>query len=89
MLANRPARGEATDPNHTSFACSARADLEQSAHVPRSDEGDALSGRGVFRRFRDVIHRRGLKDEWEAFRAKRLADLIRFRLKENGIPFRK
>ena len=50
---------------------------------------DALSGRGAFRRFRAVIHERGLKDEWEAFRAGRLADLIRFLLKEKGIPFRK
>jgi hypothetical protein len=50
---------------------------------------DALSGRGAFRRFRTVIHERGLQDEWEAFRAGRLADLIRFRLKEKGIPFRK
>ncbi len=50
---------------------------------------DALSGRGAYRRFRDVIHRRGLKDEWEAFRAKRMANLIRFLLKERGIPFRK
>jgi hypothetical protein len=50
---------------------------------------DALSGRGSYRRFRDVIHRHGLQDEWEAFRAKRLADLIRFLLKEQSILFRK
>ena len=50
---------------------------------------DALSGRGAFGRFRAVIHERGLQEEWEAFRAGRIADLIRFRLKEKGIPFRK
>ena len=50
---------------------------------------DALSGRGAFRRFRAVIHERGLQDEWEAFCAGRLADLIRFQLKEKGILFRK
>jgi hypothetical protein len=50
---------------------------------------DALSGRSAFRRFRDVIHDRGLQEEWEAFRAKRVTDLVRFLLKEKGIPFRK
>lgn len=50
---------------------------------------DALSGRGAFGRFRGVINERGLQEEWEAFRAGLMADLIRFRLREKGIPFRK
>lgn len=50
---------------------------------------EALSGRGAFRRFRDVLHDRGLREEWEAFRTKRVTELVRFLLKEKGIPFRK
>lgn len=50
---------------------------------------DALSGRGAYRRFRDVIARRGLQKEWDAWREQKLADLVRSRLEERKIPFRR
>ncbi len=49
----------------------------------------ALSGRGAYRRFRDVIHRRGLQQDWDQFREHRFADHIRFALEGRKIPFRK
>lgn len=53
------------------------------------DLEDALSGRGAYRRFRDVIRHRGLEQEWKAYRLKRLARDVRFRVEAVGIPFRK
>lgn len=53
------------------------------------DLSAALHGRGSHRRFREVIHRRGLAREWEAFRAERRAELVRFELQQHGIAFRK
>ena len=50
---------------------------------------DALSGRGAFRRFRDVIHRRALEREWDEYRERRFSDVIRFELRERNIPFRR
>lgn len=50
---------------------------------------EAMRGRGAYRRFRDVIHRRGLQKEWDEYREKRLADSVRFALQQHGIPFRK
>lgn len=50
---------------------------------------EAMRGRGAYRRFRDVIHRRGLQKEWDDYREKRLADSVRFALQQHGIPFRK
>ena len=50
---------------------------------------EALHGRGLYRRFREVIYRRGLEREWEAFRAEKRAELVRFELQQHGIAFRK
>lgn len=50
---------------------------------------EAMRGRGAYRRFRDVIHRRGLQKEWDDYREKRRADTVRFALQHRGIPFRK
>lgn len=50
---------------------------------------DALQGRGAYRRFRDEIRRRGLQKEWDAFRDDRLADLVRFKLRQKEVPYRK
>jgi hypothetical protein len=50
---------------------------------------EALSGGGAFRRFRDVIHRRGLQQDWDQYRERCFADQICFELEERKIPFRK
>jgi hypothetical protein len=47
-----------------------------------------MSGRGAFRRFRDVIRRRSLHADWDAFRACELATVVRGALEEAGIPFK-
>ncbi len=52
------------------------------------DLEDALHGRGRYRRFRDVIHRRGLQKEWIAFRSERLSRDVRSMLESRGIRFR-
>jgi hypothetical protein len=49
---------------------------------------DAMSQRGAFRRFREVIRRRNLHAEWDAFRTGELATVVRFTLGEAGIPFK-
>lgn len=50
---------------------------------------EALHGRGLYRRFRDVIHRRGLEREWDAYRAEKRAALVRSELQQHGIAFRR
>lgn len=50
---------------------------------------DALGGRGAFRRFREVIQRRGLQQPWAEYREGRIADQIRFALEQRKVPFRK
>jgi hypothetical protein len=50
---------------------------------------DALHGRGGGRRFREVLHRRGMEQQWEAFRAARLAETVEWQLEQLGIKFRK
>jgi hypothetical protein len=50
---------------------------------------NSLSGRGAYRRYRDVIHRRGLQREFDAYREGKLADLVRFELEQRKIPFKK
>ncbi len=50
---------------------------------------DALSGRGAYRHFREVIRRRGLQSEWDAYRDAKRADLVRFELQERKIAFRR
>lgn len=53
------------------------------------DLEDALHGKGAFRRFRDVVHRRGLDEEWYRFRDERLSDLVKWTLKDRAVRFRK
>lgn len=50
---------------------------------------DALSGRGAYGRFREVIRRRGLQHEWDSYREERIADHIRWTLRQRKLPFRK
>lgn len=50
---------------------------------------EALSGRGAFRRFRSVIHERGLQEEWDSYRNERLRDDVKWALQRNDVPFRK
>lgn len=53
------------------------------------DLSEAIVGRGAFRRFREVLHARGLVDEWDECRKEQMSEIIRFELKSRNIPFRK
>jgi len=55
----------------------------------RDDIDSALHGRGAFRRFKDVVHRLGLADEWYRFRDAALAEIAVDFLEANGIEFRR
>lgn len=50
---------------------------------------DALHGPGAYRRFGEVIRVRDLREEWDAFRAESLAELVRDALRERGVAFRR
>jgi len=52
------------------------------------DLDQALHGRGAYRRFREVVRARGLDAEWDAFRASRIREIVRFKLEAAGIAFR-
>jgi hypothetical protein len=47
----------------------------------------AIQGRGAFRRFKDLVHRRGVQDAWYAFRQERLAEEAKAWLDTNEIAF--
>jgi hypothetical protein len=49
---------------------------------------DALSGRGAFRRFRDIVTRRRLQQDWDEALTRQRAGDVRFRLRQLGITFR-
>ena len=49
---------------------------------------EAIRGRGAFRRFKDLVHREGIADDWYAFRNAALSEIAADFLKANGIPFR-
>ena len=48
----------------------------------------AISGRGAFRWFRHVIHRRGIKEAWYAFRREALAEEAAGWLEVEGIAYK-
>jgi hypothetical protein len=54
----------------------------------REDLLDALRGRGAFGRFQDLARRRGLLDDWHAFRDRRLAEFVAGWLRSQGIAYR-
>ncbi len=47
----------------------------------------AIHGRGAFRYFKDVIHRRGVKEDWYAFRNEALREIAVEWLEENGLTY--
>jgi hypothetical protein len=55
-----------------------------------SDElGAALHGRGAFRRFKDVVHRLGIADEWYRFRDAALEEIAIEFLEAHGIAYQR
>ncbi len=48
---------------------------------------DAISGRGAFRRFKNVIHREGIADDWYDFRDQALRRIAADFLEVEGIPY--
>jgi hypothetical protein len=46
-----------------------------------------LKGRGVFRRFKDILHRRGIEEQWYKFRRDQLAKEAEAWLKAHEIAF--
>lgn len=49
---------------------------------------DAIHGSGAFRRFKDMIHRMGIADEWNRFRTAALEEIAIHFLESNDIPFK-
>ena len=47
----------------------------------------AIHGRGAFRYFKDVIHRRGVKEDWYNFRSEALREIAVEWLEENGLTY--
>jgi hypothetical protein len=47
----------------------------------------AIRGRGAFRRFREVIHERGVAEAWYAFRQQAFEDIAIDWLESNGVEY--
>src|SRR5262249_31842212 len=55
--------------------------------VLRDELLSAIHGRGAFRYFKDLIHRRGVKEDWYEFRAEALREIAVDWLEENGLTY--
>jgi hypothetical protein len=59
----------------------------------RDDEGlrdrllDAIAGRGAFRRFKDLVHRQGIQDDWYRYRDDAVRQIAADFLEAHGIPY--
>ena len=51
----------------------------------QAELGDALRGRGAFRRFKDAVRRLGLAEKWYAYRDRGYEDVARAWCETNGI----
>ena len=47
----------------------------------------AIHGRGAFRYFKDVLHRRGMKEQWYEFRTQALREIAVNWLEEHGVSY--
>lgn len=48
----------------------------------------AIDGKGAFRRFKDLIIRYGLEDDWDAYRFKALCEIAREWCEFNNIEYK-
>lgn len=48
---------------------------------------DAIAGRGAFRRFKDLIHRQGIEQDWYRYRDDALKKIAADFLEAHGIPY--
>jgi hypothetical protein len=55
----------------------------------REDLFDAIHGGGAFRRFKNMIHRHGIQDDWYRFRERALEAIAVEWLEANEIPYEK
>jgi len=54
----------------------------------RDDLLDAIQGSGAFRRFKNMIYRRGIQDAWYSYRRAALEEIAIEWLTEHGIAYR-
>src|SRR5262249_42583543 len=66
--------------------------LNAFAHAKQGRAGrdllDAVHGRGAFRAFRAAVERRGLREEWFAFRTEAFREIARAWLEKHGLAWR-
>jgi len=61
--------------------------ISQSNRNLREDLLDGIRGRGAFRHFKSIVARRGIREEWFAFRCDELREIAIEFLEENAIPY--
>lgn len=49
--------------------------------------GEAIRGRGAFRRFKDAVNRLGISEEWYEYRYQRLRDVAKEWCEGEGVPY--
>jgi hypothetical protein len=54
----------------------------------RDDLLDTIGGRGTFGRFKNMIHRHNVQEEWYRFREQALREIAKAWLEANSIPYR-
>ena len=61
--------------------------LEIDNEERRADLLDAISGRGAFRSFKNLIHRYGIQQRWYDYRAREIERFVADWLEEKGIAY--
>jgi len=79
-----------TAPNrssHEDYRIMERFCIECCEHDLQDELLSAITGRGAFGRFKDIIHQNGLQDGWHEFRRRVLTEDAKSWLTVNEIPF--
>jgi hypothetical protein len=74
-------------PAHEEYRVMERFCLERCEGRLQEELLSAINGRGAFGRFKDCIHRRGVQEDWYAFRREALAEEAAAWLEAEGIPY--
>jgi len=75
-----------TRDTHEAYRTMERFCLEQDGKLVELMK-TAISGKGAFRRFKDVIHRHGLEKAWYAYQEARMTEEIKGWLELSGIAY--
>jgi hypothetical protein len=73
--------------SHEDYRCMERFCLEYCEGQLQEELLAAITGRGAFGRFKDLVHRCGIQDAWYTFRRERVTEEAKTWLETHDIAF--